>query len=412
MCELIFGHRLPIRQGSSGWQRARTWFCLSLISCSASTALFADAPTALQKAPGPPPTAAAVPPLATFSPPIAGELTAPTRPLATGLGASVGVTRGSYSSAPAMVGDSFGGSFLVDEVGPVPGNEIQTISIAGGDRRFKIAENGSPIPRDRVFFNYNHFENALTDHLGRSIAMDRYTAGIEKTFIDQLMSLELRLPLAQGLNSTQDLASGDTRGAELSNLSVALKGILIRGPEWLVSGGSTMTLPTADGYIEAYQGDRYRFVDNDAVHMAPFIGWLLLPRPKWFVQGFMQTDFDLNGNRVRSSASGNEGILQDQNLLFVDASVGHWLMQRSAMTSRLQGIAVISELHYTMTMNDADMVDGIGNPYQHVDLLNMTAAFHFQFRRASLRLGGAAPLRDDEERLFDAEIIAQWSRGF
>lgn len=423
------GQEVATRRSRRSPRDMDSLICLSLIAFTAPGQLFAQSPPGRLPPDQLPPNSGAViahrsnaaevspapapgPVPGPFAPLSSGELQAPSPQLTGGIGASLGVTHGSYSAAPAMIGDSFGGSFLLDEPNSGSSSPIQTVSIAGGDRRFKIAENVSPIPRDRVFFNYNHFENALNDHLGRSIALDRYTAGIEKTVWDELASIELRLPVAQGLNSTQDFASNDTRGAELSNLSMAFKGVLIGGTDWLISGGSTLTLPTGDGYVEAFAGDRNFFVDNDAVHLAPFIGWLVLPRPQWFAQGFVQTDFDLNGNEVRSSASGHQGVLQDQNLLFVDASIGRWLMRRSARPSRLGGIAAIAELHYTMTMNEADYVGGIGNPYEHVDVLNLTAALHFQFGTTSIRLGGAAPLRDDEERLYDAEIIAQWSRGF
>lgn len=360
-------------------------------------------------------------------PNVVGQLAPPTAGLGLGLGASLGTTLGSYSAAPAMIGDFFGGTFQFVNSGemeggngsgsgsgqnPGEGDRTQTVSIAGGDRRFKIAENVSPIPRDRLFFNYNHFENALDDYLGRPVSLDRYALGLEKTFFDELTSIEIRLPIAQGLNSTQDFLSSETRGVELSNLSIAFKGVLLSGERWLISGGTTLTLPTGDGYAEAFNDQKFFFIDNDAVHLAPFIGWLVMPSEKWFAQGFFQTDFDLNGNEVRSVFSGSEGILQDQNLLFVDVSVGHWLMRRNPRTHTLSGIAAITELHYTMTMNDPDEVAGVTNPFNHIDVLNLTAALHFQFKATSIRLGAAAPLRENEERLYDAEIIAQWSRHF
>jgi len=63
-------------------------------------------------------------------------------------------------------------------------------------------------------------------------------------------------------------------------------------------------------------------------------------------------------------------------------------------------------------MNDSDRVGDIGNSFQNVDVLNLSGAFHFQFGLTSLRLGGAVPLRDREEKLFDAEVIAQLSQAF
>ncbi len=367
---------------------------------------------------------ALIKPLAPFDP---ENFQAPSNHLAGGMAATLGATHGSTSSAPAMIGDFFGGSFLFSDDeggnGMSGGERIATVTIpvAGGDRRFKIAENVSPMPRDRVFLNYNHFENALNDRRGRPVSLERFAPGLEKTFFDEQTSIEARLPFARGLSSTQDFNSDDTQGLELSNLSIAFKAILLGGDRWLISGGTTLTLPTGDGYAEAFDGDKYFFIDNDAVHLAPYIGWLIQPNSDWFAQGFIQTDFDLNGNRVRSAGLGDLGKIQDQNLLFVDASIGRWLIQLDRHGSRqaysgplgnLNGIAAITELHYTMTMNDADRVADITNPFQHVDVLNLTAALHFQFGRSSLRFGAAAPLRNDEERLYDAEIIAQYSRGF
>ncbi len=334
-------------------------------------------------------------------------LDAPSFALSTGLGASLGATRESYSQAPAMIGDFFGGSFLFESVAG------QTISLAGGDRRFKISENVSPMPQDRVYVNYNHFENALNDYLGRPISLDRVAIGMEKTFLDGIASIDTRLPIAHGLNSTQDYASTNTDGTELGNLSFALKAILLSGSRGVLSFGTTLTLPTGDDYVENFAGSSpFLVVENDAVHMAPFVGWLVRPNDQWFAQGFVQTDFDLNGNDVRTAFSGFEGVLQDQNLLFVDASVGKWLLKSKQRNARLSGLAAISELHYTMTMNDSDRVAGIGNPFENVDVLNMTNALHFQLQKTALRIGAGVPLRNDEERLFDAEIIAQMTRAF
>ena len=63
-------------------------------------------------------------------------------------------------------------------------------------------------------------------------------------------------------------------------------------------------------------------------------------------------------------------------------------------------------------MNDADQVRSITNPFNRMDILNATGALVFRFPGATFRVGAAAPLRDDEERLFDTEIIAQFNRFF
>lgn len=328
-----------------------------------------------------------------------------------GLPTSLGVFAGSFSAAPQMMGDFFGGSFLLtddDFVGSDP--QGSTLALAGGDRRFKITENVSPVPQDRVFFNYNRFHNAVTDTNNVSQSVDRFTFGTERTFQDGLASVEMRLPFAAALDSTQIDSSTDTEEVELGNLGFALKVHLLSGINWLLSAGTTLTLPTGDDFELIIAGDRVLLVQNEAVHLAPFLGYLAQPNQRWFAQGFLQADFDLNGNDVFTDANGFEGTVQDQNLLFVDASVGHWLRRTNDRRSRLSGIAALAELHYTATLNDTDEVADVTNPFNRMDILNATGALHFQFDAASLRVGAAAPLTDDEDRFYDAEIVVQFNR--
>ncbi len=326
--------------------------------------------------------------------------------------AALGAIAGSYSATPSMVGDFFGGSFVggsfeqSQAAGGIP------VVLAGGANRFKVAENVSPIPRDRIFFNYNHFHNAIRDLNGPNQSIDRFTFGAEKTLFNRLASVELRLPFAAGLDSDQDFDNPVTRGTELGNLGLSLKFNLLSGDDWIIAAGSTLTVPTGDDYqLSSGNVDVLR-VSNDAVHLAPYLGWLTLVGSRSFLQGFVQADFDLNGNDVHTADRGYEGVFQDQNLLFVDVAAGHWLHRSRHPRARIAGLAAIAELHYTSTLNDTDSVGGLSNRFNRMDVLNATGALHFQSGLTSLRVGGAAPLRSDEERLFDAEIIVQLNRLF
>jgi hypothetical protein len=327
-------------------------------------------------------------------------------PVASSRRPSLGATAGSYSVAPNMIGDHFGGTFLFGV------NGRHTVSLAGGDRRFKIAENVSPVPQDRIFFNYNHFENSVRDVNNVNRSLDRFTFGFEKTFWDGNASLEARLPFASGLNSSQTFGVADTQATELGNLALAFKANLLSGCNWMLSGGTGISIPTGDDF-EVYRANALELrVKNDAVHLSPFIGYLNQLNRDAFFQGFIQADFDLSGNDVFTAARGFEGIVQDQNLLFIDASLGRWIHRNCHPCDSLTGIAALAELHYTTTMNDADTVGEISNPFNRMDILNASAALNFQFRETSLRVGAAAPLRNDEERLFDAEIIFQLNRKY
>ena len=54
----------------------------------------------------------------------------------------------------------------------------------------KIGDDTSPLPVDRVFFDYNHFHNALLTANGQDISLNRYTFGLEKTYFDGMTSVE------------------------------------------------------------------------------------------------------------------------------------------------------------------------------------------------------------------------------
>src|SRR5262249_22088966 len=79
-------------------------------------------------------------------------------------------TRGSrqanvgLASVPNMFGDLAGSnSTFIGETGAsgVTSGTF-TLPVAGGGSRIgKISENDSPIPRDRVFFSYNHYQNVF-----------------------------------------------------------------------------------------------------------------------------------------------------------------------------------------------------------------------------------------------------------
>jgi hypothetical protein len=313
-----------------------------------------------------------------------------------------------------MMGDLFGGLLSLQS------NFDSTVAVAGGDRRFKISENVSPIPQDRIFFNYNYFHNAVTDVDGVTHSLDRFTFGLEKTFLDGGASVEVRLPIVSGLGASQSM-TGDNTDIELGNLGMYVKAILMSGPNWAATGGLAMTLPTSRD-AQADTGGDFIEIESDAVHLAPFLGYVTQPNRCWFAQGFIQADFDLNGNDVYDGTLSDRvyrGTVQDQNLLFLDASIGRWIHRNCDPCSRLRAVAAIAELHYTTTLNDTDAVSPFGggsytisNPYNRMDIVNATGALVIQYPNASLRFGAAAPLRNDEERLFDAEIIFQFNRFF
>lgn len=332
-------------------------------------------------------------------------------------GAAIGGTLASTTNTignldvPNMLGDFFGGSGLT--LLAFPGAPPQTIAVAGGDRRFKIPENVSPIPQDRVFFTYNHFSNAVTDATGVSSDVDRILFGFEKTFLNGNASFEFRLPFSSALDATQRAGIGG-EAVEFGNLALTLKANMLSTSTGVISAGVALTLPTGSDYEFINGGTRELLVENESYQLAPFVGFAQQLNRDWFTQGFVQANFDLNGFGVTDFVGGNTGIIQDQNLLFLSSSLGRWLYRQDTASGRIhKGVAAITELHYTTGLNNGDSISDGNNTISNIgfNALNLSSALHFQHGPTAVRFGGAAPLRTDD-KLFDAEFFIQINRAF
>jgi hypothetical protein len=340
------------------------------------------------------------------------------------LAGAYGATASSYSATPGMIGDFFGGGYkmILPSLSNSGSPTLATnVPIAAADRRFKIAENNSPFPADRVFFNYHHFNNAIRDVDGRLFSLDRYLFGIEKTFLDGLWSIEGRVPFASGLRAEQFVGAGvDNEATEFGNMSLVLKRLLYDGCCWRFSGGLGIVFPTGpEAEIYDQSGALALVLENEAVYFQPFLGALYTPNDRLWVQTFAQVDFDSGGNAVDwITIDEPNGVIQDQSLLFLDVAIGYWIYRSCCCDSWITGIAPMVELHYSTTMQNTDFVGGtsgnfITNPDNRLDVLNLTGGLRFQLRELSfLTIAGVAPLRQGSDKIFDSEVSLQYVRVF
>jgi len=314
------------------------------------------------------------------------------------------------ANIPSMIGDFFGGGFNY----AVFNNA--TVATAGGDRRMKLAENNSPFPRDRVFFNYHHFHNAVINLRGEDVDLDRYTFGWEKTFLNDQMSFEIRAPLVGSVGSNPLGSDSTGRETEFGNLSLVTKALLYRDATTAWSTGLAIVLPTGDDFIVGDNGDSGGTPDNifknDAVHLQPFVGLFHASSSRAFHQAFLQFDFDTAGNEVQFGST--TGVLNDATLMFVDYSFGYWL-QRDYSRRYFRGLAPMVEMHYTTTVTDQDYgpfeQQGVFVLDPRRDVLNITGGLFFELTKLStLKIGAVAPLRDGPDKLFDTEIGVQFTR--
>ncbi|WP_166823424.1 hypothetical protein [Thalassoroseus pseudoceratinae] len=312
------------------------------------------------------------------------------------------------------------------------------IPLAGGVRRQKVSENNSPIPQDRWIFSYNHFENALaadtydfveiggvvslrTNRVNRSV--DRFAFGIEKTFVDGWNSVQV----VQSVSANQWQLDSDLVGATaggLGNLTFLFKQALLVADDGLISAGFGFDIPIgADG--EGRVDSVLYELKNENVHLFPFLGIAYTPFDNWFVQGIFQLDIPTRGNSVivdDAKSRQNVGRLNESTLLFVDVSGGYWLYQNPNARA-VVGVALVSELHYGVPIQDSDSVEyassdgtvnfNFTNPAGWSDALNFTLGMHTVLANgATVRIGGVIPIERQDNVDFDSEIQCQVSVPF
>ncbi len=248
---------------------------------------------------------------------------------------------------------------------------------------FKITENESPRPQDRVFAFYNYFNdvNASLNPGPARTDVHREVAGFEKTFLDGDASIGLRAPLVQ--------IYGDSSVAyqDFGDLSVILKYALIndRTSGNVLSAGLVVTAPTGSNFLPAGLPDIHPFL------FQPFVGGIV-NFDRLYVLGFSSIVIPTD--------------MRDVTFLSNDVGIGYSLYSNPG--GLVSSIAPTVEGHLTTPLNHrgADSVP-IGLP----DIFNMTFATRFGIgERASLGLGVALPLTSP--RPFNFEIQAAFNFRF
>ena len=281
-------------------------------------------------------------------------------------------------------------------------------------RRIKIAENNSPMPRDRLFFDYRFF-NDVRNGLGD---VSRYTFGVEKTIFAGEASIEARFPFAATLDSIQTDGSVFSRDFEMGNFVFTYKHALAYTDRGLISSGLGVSIPTGDG-TKLFQstGEQIVNIENQSVHILPYIAGLWTPNSKSWLQGFAQLDIDANGDTVSGDVAGGElphlGVLHDSTWMFFDVAAGRWIYEGNGAVQR---VGLITELHYNSTLSDADLVTGNGITVtdfsNRLDVLNGTAGIHVVYNRLAFTTGVTVPLRTDDDRQMDFEVAALVNAAF
>jgi len=325
----------------------------------------------------------------------------------------VGAAGGAASAAPSMIGDFLGinGVFTVTipqseshpifGAAPLPGAAIP---------RFKMADNTSPMPQDRVYFDYDYYHDVPINAPNPNIDVDSYAPGFEKTFLGGLMSFELRLPMATTLDNRVFFdGTTSTSQGEIGDLAMAVKGLLIRRDTFALSGGLAITVPTAKDsqyYFSQFDTSPFMTIANRSVHLMPFFGGLWTPNDRLFAIGYFQVDVDVSGDPVTVGTTAS-GSFREPTMLYLDASLGYWVRRSDSAKDLVTGFAPVVELHMNQSLDASSAISTGGISLSGVSdttsILDLTVGAHVELRKNTMLTAGyCTPLTSD--RAFDGEF--------
>jgi hypothetical protein len=305
----------------------------------------------------------------------------------------------------------FPGNNYVGAIQPFAYTSVPTITIAApGSQlgRFKLSEQNSPLPRDRIFFDYSFFNNAYVAASPRDV--QRFAPGFEKTFFDRLCSVEIRVPMGISLNSTQIDGSIDANKAEMGNLGIGLKGLLFNRGNLQIAAGLGVQTPTANNNILLRSnGSEAIRVVNQQVRILPYLA-SLQTRGDWMWQNWISIDAAANGNDVYFNGQ-KAGVLQEQNYIYVDSSLSRW-MNRDFKKGT--GWALTGEVHYNGTLGTADSFSSngfvAGTPGFQANIVNLTFGSTYVYGKTTFTTAYGTPITQD--RGFDGEFRLLVNRFF
>jgi hypothetical protein len=214
---------------------------------------------------------------------------------------------------------------------------------------FKISDNESPRPTDRVFVTYNYFDG-LNKSLnpGTQINLHREVIGFEKTCLNGDLSVGMRVPFIQLTGS------GDIDDDQIGDISLVFKYALINDHSSgnVLSGGLVVTVPTGKDFVDV-NGNRI-----NPTLIQPFAGYILNMSEDCYVHGFLSLEVPTDS--------------RDVVLLSNDLAVGYWL-KRNQRDGYINSIVPTLEAHINTPLNHrGSSASPIGLP----DIFNITGGVH------------------------------------
>ena len=275
----------------------------------------------------------------------------------------------------------------------IPGAAVPT-----SGRGFKIADDGSPRPQDRVFLDFNFFNDlfaASNLRLGNTVQnfnLYRESLGVEKTFLDRTASVGLALPL-NTVTMESVLPNLNGTHTALGDLTAFCRYALWRdeaSDNWLTAG-LAITVPTGPSAIAGIDAPTI----SHSTIFQPYVGAL------WnfgsiYLQGFFAVDTPTDS--------------RDVTLLYSDLGIGYFLYRSWDPGRLLTALAPTVEVHSSNPVNHRGL-PSLENPLASFDFVDIGLGANVQFRgRFWLALEAVTPVTGP--RPFTIEALAQFRIHF
>jgi hypothetical protein len=283
---------------------------------------------------------------------------------------------------------------MIGDLGPAFGTARSGTTATGQNvvrlpwvRGYKMADNQSPRPLDRVYAAFDFFDdvniNGLSNAGLRDVRIYREYFGIEKTFLDGDASINLRLPV----NSIT--AVGARPGPGVGSTAVGDLSILGKLVLWedratgdLISAGMGIGTPTGPS---SFAGASFTRAPNP-VFLQPFVGFIKT-FGNFYTQGFTAIDVPLDPNVV--------------TIYYNDLGMGYYF--RAHDPDRfLTGVAPSMEVHVNTPLNHRG--NNVNDPTSTIDIVNLTFGLTAVVRqRTMLSVGLVEPVTGP--RPFSGELV-------
>jgi hypothetical protein len=281
---------------------------------------------------------------------------------------------------------------------PRPGRSRATVLVPW-IRGFKIAENMSPRPQDRLFSTFNYFNDVngqVNRRLGNTfqdMKVYRQIYGFEKTFLNGDASFGLRVPVNTITADSPIRGLGNT-GTSFGNITAFTKFIVWKDATAanLVSTGFAVTAPSGP---TAFGGAPYSVGFRD-VQIQPFVGYFF-SKDRWYLQGFEAIDVPTDS--------------RDVTMFYSDVGVGYFVYRSPDRGALLKAIAPTFETHLNVPLNHQGSFR-VGDPASTATILDFTFGVNFFVgERGALSVGYVQPVTAPQPFSYEWSLLFNYFFG-